>query len=388
MNPKASILFTTKSRSTLGNSSRLEMIKFLTNHFESTIYTNQGAFIKSFLPNNKVVELPQKKTKRIPLLSDLSLNKNWARILNEDNSKFVFMFDDTAQTVNWINKPVYLYVHQFGERSLVKNNIFRNRIKRALKIIKEYWIFNGLRKSKLVFVVSKPIIELLKKKSIKNTILVTHAIDLNKFRQPYISEFHSGLMQFKKNGFFIVTYTGWFSDSRGFNLMLESLKNSVMIDSKIVFVFAGADSSFYQKINSFSVLNNLTENIINFGQVESNLIPGILYFSDVCLSFLDDLHAFHISPPQKIIEYFGAGKPVICNKIEPHEWLVTHEKNGLLVDQNPIEVTKAIIKLKNDPLLYKKMAVNAFNTAQKYSIEDVYGKMIKLINENFAANKK
>ena len=71
-----------------------------------------------------------------------------------------------------------------------------------------------------------------------------------------------------------------------------------------------------------------------------------MYFSDVCLSFLDDVPAHHLSPPQKILEYFAAGKPVICNKIRTHELLVNHGVNGFILEKNPKEMSEIILKLK------------------------------------------
>ena len=116
--------------------------------------------------------------------------------------------------------------------------------------------------------------------------------------------------------------------------------------------------------------------------MDASLIPGILYYSDVCLSFLNaDVPAYRVSPPQKVAEYFAAGKPVICNKIAPHEWLVDHGVNGFVLDPDPLKIAEYILKLKNDKITYTKMSANAQETAKQHDIDKIYGKMIQKIKD-------
>ena len=248
----------------------------------------------------------------------------------------------------------------------------------AGQIIDSFY-FSGLKKSKAVFVVSKPIIDILKAKGVKNLIHTPHGIDLQKFTNPEINDFHLPLKKLKENGYFIITYTGWVTENRGFRLMMNAIKTITQHKNKVVLVIAGADKEFSKRISDFQEKHQLQNNIINFGVIDVALIPGLLYYSDVCLSFLDDVPAYRISPPQKVIEYFAAGKPVVCNKIETHEWLVEHGRTGYITRMDTAEVTSAVIELINVKALCRRMSENAVREAMKYDINLIYGNMVKVM---------
>ena len=163
--------------------------------------------------------------------------------------------------------------------------------------------------------------------------------------------------------------------------MLDSIKIITQHNNKVVLAVAGADKEFSKRISEFIIKNKLQNNIINFGVVDVSLIPGILYYSDVCLSFLDDVPAYRVSPPQKVIEYFAAGKPVVCNKIETHEWLVEHGKTGYITKMDTAEVANAVLKLMNNNDLYRQISVNALKEANKYDINLIYGNIVDTINK-------
>ena len=103
--------------------------------------------------------------------------------------------------------------------------------------------------------------------------------------------------------------------------------------------------------------------------------------------FLDDLPAFKISPPQKLQNTFCNSKPVICNDIEPHKWIVENNKTGFITRYDPVEVAEKILTLSNNKELLLYMSQAAANEAKKYDINVVYGKMVKLIKESLLYEK-
>ena len=375
------IIFTTNHADTLGNSCRLEMIRYLTNAFDTTILTNQPEFIKILFTTCQVFEIDAPEKSKLPLLNNINYWKSIATKVNHISSDVVFMFDNDSPAALWIKYPVFQYVHQYGARSSHKSNWIKESIKNFIAKFNDDLKIQGLRKSSWNFVVSKPIIDILKKRGVTNVEVIPHALELTSYQKPFLSSDHDLLKKLKENGCFLVTYTGWVTENRGIKLMLDSINSAVKQDKKIVLVIAGANEDFSKRIELYKSQNGLESNIVNFGVVDVSLIPGILYYSDVCLSFLDDLPAFHISPPQKVIEYFAAGKPVICNKIEPHEWLVSHNKNGFILNYNADEVSQAIVLLKMDKKLVRLMGDDALETASEYDISLVYGNMVKKIRK-------
>jgi glycosyltransferase involved in cell wall biosynthesis len=380
---KFNILITfTPTSTTLGNACRLEMVDYLSQHFDSTIITNRKAFIQDRFPDCAVIGYESRKNKYLSIVADFLQWKKIAENINKIQSDFVFMFDDTSPITLWLKQPVFQYVHQYGERSEAKSGFFKKIVRHTTAKLNHALKIKGLKKSKMTFVVSKPIIEILRNKGVKNLLHTPHGVEIEKFRNPYLNDIHASLHELREQGHFLVTYTGWVTENRGFQLMLDSLRQAAEQHKKIVLVIAGADKHFSERIAEYAKQYHLERNILNFGVIDAKLIPGILHHSDVCLSFLDDVPAYRVSPPQKVVEYFAAGKPVICNKIATHEWLVNHGKNGFILNSDPKEVSEAILRLKNDETLYRSMAENAFQTAEQYDMDHVYGNMVKLIKNS------
>lgn len=386
MKYKIAVIFTTTHPDTLGNACRLQQIQFLLKEFQVSIFTNQFFFVKNRFPKSEVISLPKQNASKLPLLCNFFYSKKIARMINKSGNDCVFLYNEDATVSYWITLPSFIYVHQHGIRSNKAKNLIK-RIKQAISIcISDYILFKSLKQTSLNFVVSQSIIDLLRSRDVNNVHLIPHGIKIKDYQRPSITPVHDELALHKKKGHFIMTYTGWICENRGFQLMLNTLKEAVKINKHIVLAIAGAEGEFFQKIEDFSKNNSLSPNIINFGKIESSLIPGILYYSDIGLSFLDDVPAYQVSPPQKVIEYFAAGKPVICNKIQTHEMLVTNGVNGYILNPDPNEIAEAVIRLKNNGNLYETMVKNAYKTGSNNDIENSIGTMVKLMKGKLSGN--
>jgi glycosyltransferase involved in cell wall biosynthesis len=154
-----------------------------------------------------------------------------------------------------------------------------------------------------------------------------------------------------------------------------------MKDPDIVFVIAGSDDYHTKVINDYFLERNFEKNVICLGKIEYDFIPGVIALSDVCLSFLNDNRVYQMSPPQKVIEYMAAGKPVIANKIQTHSLLITDEYDGFLTESNPYIISERILFLKTNPEIYKQMCNNVLKTASKFDTSLVYREMKEVITD-------
>lgn len=374
MKIKLAAVYFARTQDTVGNSIRLNILRFLSEQFLLVLFTNQRRLSYQKLSDIEIKDIPGRSRPRIPVFSDIVWWSGIAAQIRAEKVDLVFLFHDTAPIALWLTQPCFQYVHQVHE--MIGLNPESSYLQRFVQKIDELFILSGLRKSTTNFVVSQPIIDYLSKKGVMNLELTPHGVDLSLYQTPYITHFHDDIIRMKVNGKFIVTYTGWVSEIRGLWLLLHSLREAVKADPKVVFVIAGSEDKYLDIINRFAEENELVNNLLNYGRVDHSLVPGILVNSDVCLSFLDVIPAYEMSPPQKVVEYFAAGKPVIANKIATHDLLIKDGFNGFIVSQNATDVSRTIQKLIKDRPLLETLSSNALKTGEKYQLLEIYGKVV------------
>ena len=361
-----------------GNVVIIHTLSFIAAHFNVRIYTNQADFLRSQLPDIQIISLDHIKTEKTTFLAMLSYCRKIAKILNSDRSDAVFIGHNYAPIALWLKKTCFQYVYQTHEMlGLEKKSGF----KKIDQLISEHIIIRGIRASSANFVVSEPIIKYLKIHKGKNLHLASHCVDLKRFSKPLYSDIHKAILTKKEQGNFIVCYTGWISEERGLRLMLDSLHLALRQDRDIVFVIAGSDKQYTEEINDYFRERNLEAHVICLGKIESYQIPGVIALSDVCLSILQNNPVYQMSPPQKVIEYMAAGKPVIANKIQTHTLLITDQYDGFLTDYNPEAISERILYLKKNPEIHKRMCKNVLKTSEKFDTSEAYRQMRDVMNQ-------
>jgi glycosyltransferase involved in cell wall biosynthesis len=373
-----SVFFHFKEPESVGNAVIIHTLSFLAYHFSVTIYTNQADFLQKHLPAVRIISLEHIKLPENSIVGMLRYCRRIAGILNSDKSDAVFTGHNSAPVALWLTKPCFQYVYQVQEMFGLEK---KKGLDKIYQVIMEYIILKGIRASKTNFVVSEPILQYLRIHKSNNLYLTPHCVDLKRFSEPGLSKVHKGILRKKQEGYFIVCYTGWISEIRGLQLMLESLYLAFMKDPGIIFVIAGSDEHYTREINNFFLERNFEKNVICLGKIEYDFIPGVIALSDVCLSILDNNRVYQMSPPQKVIEYMASGKPVIANRIQTHSMLITDEYNGFLTESNPHTISDRILFLKSNPEVYQQMSKNVLKTASKYDTSLVYKEMKEVITD-------
>jgi glycosyltransferase involved in cell wall biosynthesis len=371
-----SAFFFFREPESVGNIVIIHTLSFLADNFTLNIYTNQAEFLKRHLPQVKIISLSHIKLMENSIVGMLNYCRRIARILNSDKSDAVFTGHNSSPIALWLTKPCFQYVYQVQEMFGLEK---KTGLEKINQLIMEYLIIKGIRASKTNFVVSEPILQYLRIHHSHDLYLTPHCVDLKRFSEPGFSDMHKAIIRKKQEGNFIVCYTGWISEIRGLHLMLESLYFAFIKDPDIVFVIAGSDDYHTKVINDYFLERNYGKNVICLGKIEYDFIPGVIALSDVCLSILKDNRVYQMSPPQKVIEYMAAGKPVIANKIQTHSLLITDDYDGFLTESDPYMISERILFLKTNPEIYKQMSKNVMKTASKFDTSLVYREMKEVI---------
>lgn len=101
-------------------------------------------------------------------------------------------------------------------------------------------------------------------------------------------------------------------------------------NNKISFVFIG-DGDNKKKIETIKRELNLP-NVYLEDAVPGTLIPGILKNADVCLTNLCKIESFKLVRPNKIFQYMGAARPIICGIWGEARDVVNEANSGVYID--------------------------------------------------------
>lgn len=379
MGLKLLIVFTSSHADTLGNECRLNLIEFLSLNFEVIILTNQYEFTIKRFPNSQVMDIGF-EPKDFLFFRLLFFWIKLSKVINGLNPNKVFLFHNDAPVSIFMKVPVFQYIHQYGERSIMRNKGLKSKF---FVWLYDHLTLRGLKKSELNFAISPFLQGYFMARGVKRIVFSPHGIITSKFSSPLISEFHHPLKEKREEGYFLVCYTGWVTENRGLSLMLSSIEKLVLKKIKVCLVLCGTNKKTTDLISQFAKEKRLEGNILDYGTVDSNLIPGVISFSDVCLSLWDDrVQGYNLAPPQKIFEYFAASKPVICNNIGTHSLYVQNQVNGLVIEYSDIPLSESIEKLFFDKELYCQLVANLQRFSNAYDWEKVYGEVVKHINQN------
>jgi len=165
------------------------------------------------------------------------------------------------------------------------------------------------------------------------------------------------------NDIFTVIMIGRKDAVKNYRLAFKSAENVLTKRKDIIFFFVGINSNDSTFV---SLKKHFPTHCYAFGSIE-NPLPLLAHSSALLLTSKRE------GAPLTVLEAFALGKPVIGTKVRGIRDYVHHEENGLLVEENSESVAKAIIKLKDDDTLYRKLSVNALSYNNKQSVEQWVG---------------
>jgi len=184
---------------------------------------------------------------------------------------------------------------------------------------------------------------------------------------------------------FTVLFFGLFSPIHGLETIIESAK--ILSQNKdIIFKFCG-DGFEKKSIENLAKKYNLT-NIQFLGFVDHKILVDNIKKSDVCLGFFRNKGRADRCVSNKVYQTLRSQKPLITQDSEAvREVGLVNEKNCILIQpNNPSKLAEAIILLKNNPELRKKIATSGRSLFQeRLSMEKTSKELFEILNRLLVA---
>jgi len=203
----------------------------------------------------------------------------------------------------------------------------------------------------------------------------------NRFRKLYVTtddEFYSPRKSKKNDVFFSVLFQGAFTPIHGVQHIVKAAK--LLENQKdIKFEFIGAGQT-YESITTLCRQLNIT-NIsflpwMNYYAQLPNRIAG----ADICLGIFSDSEKAKRVIPTKAVDALAMKKPLITGDSPGAREILVNMENSILVSlANPEALANAIVTLKEDPMLRKKIAENGYRLFNEKLCLKVIGNELKSI---------
>ncbi len=161
---------------------------------------------------------------------------------------------------------------------------------------------------------------------------------------------------------------------KGYKAIIEIMPEILEKYPETSFVIVGEGPEM-QNLKTITKNLNLENNVIFLGKITDKKQKSKIYaVSDIFI-----LNTFYEGMSNTLLEAMGAKKPVIATKAGGNEEFV-NDKNGILIEYNNKEQIKSYIEnLLSDQNGQEEKGKNGYNTAIKYTWDDLVSKNIKLI---------
>ncbi|WXG47415.1 MAG: glycosyltransferase family 4 protein [Candidatus Atabeyarchaeum deiterrae] len=187
-------------------------------------------------------------------------------------------------------------------------------------------------------------------------------------------------------GKFIVMYSGNIGSNYDFRTVL-SCAEELRDRGDIVFIIRG-DGEMKKTIASHISRHRLKNVVLDDRMLDRRVLVEYLNIADAYLLPMKKCEYPDASMPMKLLDYISCGKPVLCCAEGYLPELVSSSKAGLTVAPNDhIGLAEAVLTLKENDTLRKKMGTNARKLALHLFSNDVFKKEITRIFTKIAPNE-
>jgi glycosyltransferase involved in cell wall biosynthesis len=109
------------------------------------------------------------------------------------------------------------------------------------------------------------------------------------------------------------------------------------------------------------------------GYVPYEEMPRLFAAADAGVSYLPRVRYYEGQPPMKVMEYMGAGLPVVATDVASHRMLIEHGRNGVLAEPEEVAFSKAMLRVAADARLRRELSDRAKQSVALLTYDRVAG---------------
>ena len=179
-------------------------------------------------------------------------------------------------------------------------------------------------------------------------------------------------------------YTGRFDDAKGIDDIIQAIyilnKKEININLHLAGYFG--NGKYLKHLKKISKKLNVSDKIIYHGLLKLGDELNTLYRNSDILIIASKSEGF----PRSIWEAFSNSTPVITTNVGSIPYILKNKHDSIIINHSsPIEIANAVIELKKNKKLRKRILTNSIKLAKTATIENNSKKMVELI-ENININ--
>ena len=230
-----------------------------------------------------------------------------------------------------------------------------------------------LRNVNFIYPVSDELLEIVKKRNVKNYFLSPNYVDLSVFIDNHRDDIFS-------KEIISLLYVGRFEEEKGIKILLRAIKILSKKNLKFELILVG-DGVLKEWIINFTELYKI-KNVRMLGLIDYKDMPNIYNMADIFV-----LPSLTEGSPGSIIEAMGCGTAIICTAVGECPKIIKNGQNGLIVEPGKPQIfADAILDLMNNRHLINKFKktgrISAINRTKNYM------KLHKFVYEKILKNVK
>lgn len=156
----------------------------------------------------------------------------------------------------------------------------------------------------------------------------------------------------------VFVHAGVLEALRATDVPVRALADALARDSRLWLLMPGKGSQL-EELRALARERSIEARVWLPGYVPYVQMPRVFAAADAGLSYLPPVGYYEGQPPMKVMEYLGAGLPVIASDVSSHRVLLKHESNGLLAAPGVEPYAAAMLRFAADQDLRRRLSAAA-----------------------------